>query len=117
MQTTFYILLFISSICSDWGVTLNKSNTYSYPSKTCNQSSVRVKTVDNLDSILEYKNNNINARWLLTDKSLEPDKIYKVVMQDGKVISEKEVSIVPIIKKSKTMIEKETEEIQGYKIE
>ncbi len=110
MQIVFYILLYIGSVCPSL---VSYSN--GFYNSSCSQSGVEMKIADSLDSLLAYKNARGQDVWRLTQK--EPDKIYRITMQDGKVVSEKEVKIVPVIKKIKTMIEQEKEVIEGYRIE
>ncbi len=126
MNLVFYILIYLTVNCWNPYVIINEpmgsaNQTYRDQSISgfrleCDKpSQVDMKIVDNIDDILEYKNKTLNSKgWYVFQK--EPNHIYKVTVQDGK-FSQKEVRIVPVIKKTKVTIEQERETIEGYRVE
>jgi len=115
METIFYILIYLTSICNGGNVLLI-DNSYTLPtySQSCSKSDVRVVIVDSIQDIIDKKNKTVGQSMFMVVE--DPDKIVKVTMKDGKVISEKPVSIVPITQYKKKMVETTEREIVGYEI-
>ncbi len=120
MNLVFYILIYLTAPC--W----NNCMLYTLPTSDmttigggCYQcakiSSAEMKVVDSINDILERKNKALRIKPLFIDYR-DPDHIYKVTVENGK-FSQKEIKIVPVIKKTKFTIEQEKETIEGYKVE
>ncbi len=122
MNLVFYILIYLTAPC--W----NNCQVYLLPTYdvpiggtyNCHQcaplSSVEMKIVDSIEDILAYHNKKVESSFNWIDAKKEPNKIYRVTVENGK-FSQKEIKIVPVIKKTKIVIEQEKETIEGYKIE
>jgi hypothetical protein len=94
-MTIFYILIFLTGVCNT------------------GLSDARMEVVDNLDEMVNFKNQSIGKSFYEVRK--EPDKIYRITVKDGKV-ERQEVSIVPITRLKKKMVEQFDTEIVGYEV-
>ena len=113
MQTVFYILIYLSSICNGgWVLTPTWNN--GIAEQSCQRSGAEIKVVTSIDDLLEYKNKSIDASFYAIKN--EPDKIYKVIVKDG-VFTTIEIRIVPIKKRVKKTVEQEWEQIERYEIQ
>ncbi len=119
MNLIFYILIYLTVDC--WNpCMLLTTDLYQQGLQSCqsicsNSSVHEMKIVNDINALLEYKNNTLGSKGLYVYQK-EPNHIYKVTVENGK-FSQKEVKIVPIIKKTKFTVEQEKETIEGYKVE
>jgi hypothetical protein len=112
-MTIFYILIFLTGVCNA-GLIDTGSTIHIYPqTHNCQKSDARMEVVDNLDEMVNFKNQSIGKTFYAS--RTEPDKIYRITVKDGKV-ERQEVSIVPITRLKKKMVEQFDTEIVGYEV-
>jgi hypothetical protein len=123
METIFYVLIYAVSCCCGGCNSLTIDNTHSdfiYSCQPqCNNHWSAITIVYSLDDLLKKKKEELELNkhgiYSSLNKVADP-KIIKVTMKKGKVVEQKELNIIPIIKTKTVTVEKTTDETIGYEI-